>query len=200
LSDDYTRRQFFGCLVEAMEQRVRRMAAQAVAAGVEQKAAPSPQFLRPPGALNESAFLKTCTRCTDCIEACPYDSIRRLGDEFGNAAGTPAIIPDQSPCYLCEDMPCVKACPADALIPTMRNDVRMATAAIDRERCYQAMGQPCDYCVTRCPLKSEAIMFGDDNVPVINAEYCTGCATCAYLCPAEAVRLAPVKAERYLTA
>jgi MauM/NapG family ferredoxin protein len=157
-------------------------------AAADRKAAQPPRgWLRPPGALPEPEFLAACTRCTDCIEACPYTAIRRLGPEFGDVAGTPAIIPLDSPCYLCPDMPCIPACKPLALRPTAKRDVTMGLAVLDRTACYVAQGQPCDYCVERCPLKHEAIAFGDDGVPVIDEQRCTGCGVCAYLCPPDAI-------------
>ena len=35
----------------------------------------SPLTLRPPGALVEEDFLKTCIKCGLCVEACPYDTL-----------------------------------------------------------------------------------------------------------------------------
>lgn len=186
----YTRRQFFSGLANAFADCVEKAASLAVSQiSPPATESPLPPYLRPPGALPEPAFLTTCTRCTDCIEACPYDSIRRLGPAFGDAGGTPAIIPDQSPCYLCEDMPCISACEPLALSPTPREHVSMGLAEIDLSTCYQAAGQPCDYCVTRCPLKEAAITMDDRDVPAINAEGCVGCGVCAYLCPASAIRM-----------
>ncbi len=150
------------------------------------------RWLRPPGALRESEFLTTCTRCTACQEVCPYQSIRRLGPEFAAAAGTPAIIPTESPCYLCEDMPCITACEPRALIPVGRAEVRMGVAVIDLAACYVSSGQPCDYCVTRCPLRSDAIVFDDAGLPKIVEGGCTGCGVCAYLCPGRAIEIAPL--------
>jgi ferredoxin-type protein NapG len=146
-------------------------------------------WIRPPGALPETEFLSTCTRCTACQEACPYQSIRRLGPEMGLVAGTPAIIPDESPCYLCEDFPCVAACEPKALVAVARINVRMGLAVIAEARCYAAQGQPCDYCVVRCPLRSTAIRFDDRGIPVIQESGCTGCGVCAYLCPARAITI-----------
>ena len=143
-----------------------------------------PPFLRPPGAIDESAFHRTCTRCTDCLDACPHQAIRRLGPEFGEQAGTPAIIPEESPCLLCEDLPCIAACTTAALQPVPRRRVRMGTARIDLDRCYLAMGQPCDYCLTRCPLKREAIDLDDRGLPKIHDANCTGCGVCQFICPA----------------
>lgn len=152
---------------------------------------PARKWIRPPGALPEPQFHATCTRCTDCAEACPYDSIRRLGPEFGPAAGTPAIIPTESPCYLCEDMPCIAACEPKALVQLPVQDVNMGLAVLDPAGCYLSQGQPCDYCLTRCPLGAQAIALGPESIPLIDQKGCTGCGVCAYLCPADALTIIP---------
>ena len=152
-------------------------------------------FLRPPGALEEERFIEACTRCTDCLEACPHQAIRRLGPEFGQRAGTPAILPDEVPCMLCEDLPCITACDEGALINTPKRQVKMGTARIDLRHCYQAQGQPCDYCVTRCPLKGEAIDWDERGLPAVDACACVGCGVCQYLCPAPALAIEVVPAE-----
>jgi len=186
----YSRRQFFSNFGQAIGKAVTRQAQIGFDQSKKPEPAPEPaQFLRPPGAINEPQFLQKCTRCTDCIEACPYDSIRRLGDEFGELAESPAIIPSESPCYLCEDMPCITACKTEALVPVERNQVQMGTAHIDMQQCYQVLGQPCDYCVLRCPLRGHAINFDERGWPSIDTDQCAGCAVCAYLCPAEAVTI-----------
>lgn len=185
-----TRRQFFASLAYTAVDRVQRVGQSIHTAALSRagdgKSEPAP-YLRPPGALDESAFRRACTRCTDCLEACPYDAIRRLGPEFGDADGTPAIIVREAPCYLCQDMPCVAACTTGALRPVERQEIAMGTAVIDLDQCYQAHGQPCDYCVTRCPLKQAAINWDDRRWPKINPDGCVGCGVCAHLCPAEAV-------------
>lgn len=155
------------------------------------KAAPR-RWLRPPGALPEERFLAVCTRCTSCQEACPYDAIRRLGPECGSGIqGTPAIIPEESPCYLCTDMPCIESCEPGALAATARECVSMGTAVVDSAHCYSVQGQPCDYCVTRCPLGRTAIRFGANSAPIIE-EGCAGCGVCAYLCPARCISVDPL--------
>jgi len=148
---------------------------------------------RPPGAVDELAFLSNCTRCDRCIEACPYDAIVRADAKYGSAVDTPMIIPADAPCYLCEEMPCIGACPENALLqPT--NKVKMGTAHIVLNKCFAHTGQAdsCDYCFTRCPLKNEAIVM-DERKPRIIGEACTGCGICEYFCPA------PGKAVRILT-
>ncbi len=157
---------------------------------------PRQKWLRPPGALEEKKFLAACTQCTDCQTACPYDSIRRLGPEFGPNAQTPAIIPDESPCYLCDDMPCIAACEPGALLPVDRRDVLMGVAVLEKEKCYVTQGQPCDYCFLRCPLKDAAITRCDSGLPVILDGGCVGCGVCAYLCPGDALWINPAQIQR----
>ncbi|MDP6152056.1 MAG: 4Fe-4S dicluster domain-containing protein [Phycisphaeraceae bacterium] len=147
--------------------------------------------LRPPGAVDELTFLEKCTRCTDCIDACPYDAIGPLGPEFADRALTPAVDSKETPCFLCEDLPCICACSTGALVPTERKQVIMGVARITISKCYQAQGQPCDYCVTKCPLKSDAIAFNERDLPVIHEDGCAGCGFCAYLCPADAIDIQP---------
>lgn len=184
-----TRRQFFVDVVRGIVP-----VADTADRHAEQPSCSQQQWLRPPGAVAEADFLNTCTRCTDCIEACPFRSIRRLGTEFGEKlAGTPAIIPDEAPCYLCADLPCINACQPQALNAMSRPTVNMGTAKLQREACYVARNQPCDYCVTRCPLKGVAIEWGADRLPVIHEAGCTGCAVCAYLCPANALSVTPAQ-------
>lgn len=190
---DVSRREFFTRFCESVltnvnPARILDRASDLFERAHREKSAPR-SWLRPPGALPEPAFREVCTRCTACQEACPYQSIRRLGPEFGDDAGTPAIIWDESPCYLCEDMPCVAACEPLALRVETIASVAMGTAVIEEAKCYVTQGQPCDYCVARCPLKNEAIAFDAKGLPVINQEGCAGCGVCAYLCPPDAITI-----------
>lgn len=193
----FSRRQFFTRVGRTLTSNVIsacEVVGRSASAIADRKEKPPPKWLRPPGALEENAFLAACTQCTDCRTACPYDSIRRLGPEFGASAGTPAIIPDESPCYLCEDMPCIAACEPGALRPLERRDVSMGLAVLEREKCYVAQGQPCDYCFTRCPLKDSAIVRTSSGLPVIMEAGCVGCGVCAYLCPGDALWINPAQA------
>jgi MauM/NapG family ferredoxin protein len=183
---DCTRRQFFVGFAKAL-------VPVPADEGPANQELPAREWLRPPGALPEDEFLEACVRCTDCIEACPHQSIRRLGPEHGTVAGTPAIIPQDTPCYLCEDLPCITACTPRALVPTDRASIRMGSARLKVDTCLISQGQRCDYCVTCCPLKGSAITWGSDGIPSIHKDHCTGCAVCAYLCPADAIVLQPAE-------
>ena len=71
--------------------------------------------LRPPGAVDEKEFLGLCIKCGQCLQVCPYHSIELADMAKGYGEGTPFIDPIQRACYLCTALPCVLACPTDAL-------------------------------------------------------------------------------------
>ncbi len=86
--------------------------------------------LRPPGAVNEKEFLSLCIKCGQCAQVCPYHSIE-LADIFkGHGIGTPYIDALERACYLCKALPCVLACPTEALSHKVEKpqDVQMGVA------------------------------------------------------------------------
>ena len=151
---------------------------QAIEEKVERVAVP---VLRPPGAIDELAFLLKCSRCNQCIDACPHDAIVIADETHGTASGTPTIKPAETPCQMCEDYPCIAACTDEALVPT--ETLKVGTAHLIYTRCFAYSGQICDYCVERCPLKGDAIIIEDRKPQVVEA-HCTGCGICEYICPA----------------
>lgn len=76
---------------------------------------PEEKFLRPPGAESEPKFLGTCIKCGQCVQVCPYHSVKLLDINKSAAIGTPVIIPEERACYLCDLLPCVLSCPSGAL-------------------------------------------------------------------------------------
>lgn len=147
-------------------------------------------WLRPPGAAEEAQFLERCTKCSDCIEACPPGAIVAQV-----AGGTPVMFADQSPCLLCEDFPCIAACATDALLPVERvADVRMGLASVTHRLC--TAGQGCHACVSKCPTNALAMDF-DSLRLAIHAEACVGCGMCESVCKTVndhvAIRVTPAR-------
>jgi len=142
-----------------------------------------PGYLRPPGASPESQFVKDCTGCGECTKACPENAILPLGPAYGDADKTPAILPSAQPCRLCPDQPCVTACEPGALRAVPFEETRMGSLKIASERCWAAMGQPCDYCVTACPLSPPALQETSEGVAFVE-DRCIGCGLCLYYCTA----------------
>ncbi len=89
------------------------VAAGGIAAGPYLK--PSRPRLRPPGAVDEEAFLGLCIKCGQCLQVCPYDAIKLEDADGGAGVGTAYIEPRERGCYLCEAFPCILACPSGAL-------------------------------------------------------------------------------------
>ena len=150
-------------------------------------------LLRPPGAQSEEDFLSRCVKCGKCIEACPYRSLSPASQGAGVAVGTPCIDAREQACRLCEDFPCVAACPTGALRDVDgRRDVRMGIAVIDEELCIAFQGMRCEVCYRACPLIDQAISIdyrlreGDAIhslfAPVIDEEQCMGCGLCVERC------------------
>lgn len=148
-----------------------------------------PPFLRPPGARAEAEFVATCSRGGDCAMACPVSAIVPLGPAYGEAQeGTPAVMPRANACVLCDDLPCIAACPSGALQPVPRAEVDMGLAVVDYDRCYAARGRECDECVAACPVGETALRV-HDGAPVVGAA-CTGCGKCEMVCPADPTAIA----------
>ena len=146
--------------------------------------------LRPPGAVSENEFLLRCTRCRKCVEVCPYNSIQMAHGESGLKMGTPYIEARDMPCYLCDDFPCIEACPSEALLPVdFKEEVRMGIAIIDESLCLPYNGILCRACYERCPIYREAITLKDNLYPVVHEDKCVGCGICVNVCPAETVAI-----------
>ena len=81
------------------------------------------RYVRPPGASTELDFLSHCTRCGECIPACPHGTIFPLGAHTGVAVNTPALDLINKACHLCDDFPCISACETDALNLILKEDL-----------------------------------------------------------------------------
>ena len=162
--------------------------------------------LRPPGALAEADFLATCVRCGLCVRDCPYDTLKLSDLGAPVATGTPYFTARNIPCEMCEDIPCVKACPTGALDRQLTDisTSRMGLAAlVDHETCLNFLGLRCDVCYRVCPLIDQAITLETQHnprsdrhamlLPTVHSEACTGCGKCEKSCvlPEEAIRVLP---------
>ena len=169
------------------------------------------QAIRPPGALTEREFLAACVRCGLCVRDCPYDTLRLadLGDPV--VAGTPYFNARQVPCEMCEDIPCVVACPTGALDRALVDiaKAKMGLAVlIDQENCLNFLGLRCDVCYRVCPVIDKAITLEKMSnprsdrhamlLPTVHAEHCTGCGKCEKSCVLEeaAIKVVPTKIAR----
>jgi ferredoxin-type protein NapG len=139
-------------------------------------------ILRPPGALDEDAFLSTCIRCTLCADACPPRCIGFFDSNEGRVAGTPRIVAEDRACTGC--LACTTACPSGALVPLNElTEIAMGVALVDERLCVSHNGTGvCGACHTVCPVRSDAITQGARNAPTVHAEFCIGCGLCEEAC------------------
>jgi len=173
-------------------------------------------LLRPPGALPEIDFLKTCIKCGMCVEACPFDTLKLASPGDNKPIGTPYFIPRDIPCYMCEDIPCVPVCPSGALditkVSTNQkldiNKAEMGVAVVDSKNCIAFWGIQCDACYRACPLMDVAIKLDYSKnertgkhaliKPVVDSDACTGCGLCERACVTEKASIIVLPREMVL--
>ena len=161
-----------------------------------------PTALRPPGARAEAEFLGACVRCGMCVRDCPYNilDLAKAGQDI--ATGTPYFTARSGPCEMCDDIPCVKACPTGALDHDLKDidKARMGLAVLaDHETCLNFLGLRCDVCYRVCPLIDKAITLEQQHnprtgkhakfIPTVHSDRCTGCGKCEKACVLEAAAI-----------
>ena len=167
--------------------------------------------IRPPGAGSETDFQSACIRCGLCVRDCPYDILQLATPAQQVATGTPFFVARSKPCEMCEDIPCVKACPTGALDHGLTdiNQAKMGLAVlVDHETCLNFLGLRCDVCYRVCPVIDKAITLEKMSnprsdrhamlLPTVHAEHCTGCGKCEKSCVLEeaAIKVVPTKIAR----
>ena len=166
-----------------------------------------PAAIRPPGAIPEDEFSAACIRCGMCVRDCPFDILHLAKPEEPMSTGTPYFVARQAPCEMCEDIPCIKACPTNALDHSLTDITKskMGLAVlVDQETCLNFLGLRCDICYRVCPVLDKAITLDPQNnlrtgkhtlfIPVVHSEHCTGCGLCEKACPTEiaAIKVLPL--------
>jgi len=163
--------------------------------------------IRPPGALAESDFLGACVRCGLCVRDCPYDTLRLAKPGEDVALGTPYFIAREIPCEMCDDIPCIVACPTGALDHSLTDidKSRMGLAVVvDQETCIAFRGLRCEVCFNVCPARGKAITLEMQHnarsgkharfIPIVHSTDCTGCGKCERACVLEeaAIKIFPL--------
>jgi len=161
--------------------------------------------IRPPGALDEPAFLARCITCGACVASCPTSVIiSDVGRSGVPGLFTPVLDMRRGWCEP-SCIRCGEVCPTDAITVLDPADkqsigtpakVTIGTAFVDRGRCLPwAMETPCIVCEEMCPTSPKAIWLEDvpstrrDDTqvvlqqPHVTPELCTGCGLCENRCP-----------------
>ena len=134
-----------------------------------------PKVIRPPGAVEERAFLERCIRCAECMKVCPNNALHPAFFEAGvEGMWTPILIARIGYCeHSC--VLCGQVCPTGAIQKITEKEklgqgvppVKIGTAFYDHGRCLPwAMQTPCIVCEEFCPTSPKAIWVEEVDTEV----------------------------------
>jgi polyferredoxin len=167
---------------------------------------PRPNVIRPPGSLNENAFLSRCIKCGECMRVCPTNVIQPSLLEGGvEGLWTPILMNKIGYCeFNC--VLCSQVCPTGAIVQLTveqktgtslyNSPIKLGTAFYDRGRCLPwSMDTECIVCEEMCPVSPKAIWFQEEKIirrdgteavlkrPRVDTSRCIGCGICENKCP-----------------
>jgi polyferredoxin len=134
-----------------------------------------PKVIRPPGAVEERAFLERCIRCAECMKVCPNNALHPAFMEGGiEGIWTPILIARIGYCeHSC--VLCGQVCPTGAIQKITEKEklgqgvppIKIGTAFYDHGRCLPwSMQTPCIVCEEFCPTSPKAIWVEEVEAPV----------------------------------
>lgn len=164
--------------------------------------------IRPPGSVEEDAFLARCIKCDQCIRVCPTNVLQPAFFQTGlEGFWTPIMDMRLGYCELNCTL-CGQVCPTGAIQRISieeklglgnyqeQGPVKVGTAFYDRGRCLPwSMETACVVCQEVCPVSPKAIGTYDEtitrydgtkvtlNKPFIIPDRCIGCGICEKECP-----------------
>jgi Fe-S-cluster-containing hydrogenase component 2 len=122
-----------------------------------------------------------CTGCSLCEYVCALEKKESFWSPLRSRIRIVRLTPAFNiamTCRFCEDSPCVKACPRDALTQSEENGV----IVVNEARC-----DGCGWCVQACPYGGIAVH--PDKPSVLVCDLCNGEPKCIEFCPEEALEL-----------
>jgi ferredoxin-type protein NapF len=141
---------------------------------------PGPAPFRPPWSLPEAQFTDRCSRCDECVKACPTGLLVRGGGGYPLARFAAAA------CSFCGD--CATICPTGALARAGDRAPWSFGIRIGGS-CLPEQGVECRVCGEACDVG--AIRFrprtGGVTLPEVDNAACTGCGACISPCPVMAI-------------
>jgi polyferredoxin len=168
----------------------------------------SKKVIRPPGSVEEKAFLDRCLKCDQCIRACPTNVLQPALMESGlEGVWTPILNMKTGFCEVNCTL-CSQVCPTGAIQRITieektgtgafagQGPIKMGTAFYDYGRCLPwAMETPCVVCEEVCPVSPKAIYSREVTItkrdgtsitlrrPSVDPALCIGCGSCEHECP-----------------
>lgn len=125
-----------------------------------------------------------CVGCGICQLACSKEKEKRFNILYSRIHSTrlhsikETLSSMAIACLLCEDPPCVKYCPRNALSPNENGTIR-----VDTIKC-----NGCGHCVAACEFG--AISLDPEKNTAIVCDLCDGQPECVELCPKDALNFA----------
>ena len=174
-----------------------------------------PDLIRPPGALPEEDFVKTCVKCGECMKVCLTNGLQPVFHQAGlEGLWTPILVPKLGYCeYHCNL--CTQVCPTGAIRPLelkKKQKTKIGLATFDRSRCIPYVyNRNCGVCEEHCPAQGKAIRFHEEasvdkrgrpfilKKPYVIPQICIGCGICENKCPVvdiPAIRVSPINESR----
>jgi polyferredoxin/Pyruvate/2-oxoacid:ferredoxin oxidoreductase delta subunit len=158
-----------------------------------------PKLIRPPGALEEKAFLSRCVKCGECMKVCITNGLQPTLLEAGlEGIWSPVLVPRIGYCEFRCTL-CGQVCPTGAIRKLgmeEKANIRIGLAMIDKGRCLPyAHATSCIVCEEVCPTSKKAIWFEKTVVrtrdgkelalkqPRVDLDLCIGCGICEAKCP-----------------
>ncbi|TXH94503.1 MAG: ferredoxin-type protein NapF [Pseudorhodobacter sp.] len=140
-----------------------------------------------PWSVSWDEFVAGCTRCGDCLAACP-EQILIKGD-----GGFPTVDFHRGECTFCTE--CFSACQAPVFRPTIQTPWEYV--AHIEAGCLATAQVFCQRCQDSC--EQQAIRFsprlGRVPTPGIHAESCNGCGACVADCPVGSISIGLSRGE-----
>jgi len=147
-------------------------------------------LIRPPGAIPETEFLRTCIRCGECMKSCLTNTLQPCLWESGfSGLWTPKLDLRLAACEQNCNV-CGKVCPTQAIRSLSleeKTHAKIGTAVLRKEMCLVwAQNKICLICDEICPYN--AIVFRPVEGyrrPVVVPSKCNGCGFCEQRCPVQ---------------
>ena len=139
--------------------------------------------VRPPWSLDETSFIRDCSRCGDCIQDCP-EAILIKG-----SGGFPEVDFQLGECSFCGD--CVASCSAPVFNPI--STAPWSHNASISDQCITQQQVVCRSCIEHCEPEAItlSLQLGGVGIPKLNTELCNGCGACVAVCPTQAISIQP---------
>lgn len=140
--------------------------------------------IRPPWSKSEEEFTELCTRCDDCIAACPQNIL------FRGTAGFPEVSFSRAGCDYCQA--CAKACQTQAIeISPSKEFSPWTISARFKANCLSERGVVCRSCGDVCETRAIRFKLAVGGIALIDfdASACSGCGECVSLCPVAAIEM-----------